>query len=140
METGSADLDAIVGKALEFEAQRRYGSAGAFAADLVAWLEQRVVSARRPTVFYRLGRFALRNSKAVAAGTAAAVLLMGMGGYAFVAAAGTPAGGRTEPRDGAVSELDGDEFSDGAERGAGHDGGGDGGASPPEVGGGSGAG
>jgi serine/threonine-protein kinase len=83
VQTNSADLDAIVGKALEFDPGRRYESAGAFATDLVAWLEQRVVSARRPTVFYRLGRFAQRNRKAVAAGTAAVLLLAGMGGYGW---------------------------------------------------------
>jgi tetratricopeptide (TPR) repeat protein len=82
VQTGNADLDAVVQKTLELDSQRRYSSAEAFASDLAAWLEQRVVSARRPTVLYRLGRFVRRNRFAIAASAVALVLLAGMGVYA----------------------------------------------------------
>lgn len=67
--TGKADLDAVLEKALRFEAKERYASAAEFAADLTAYLERRPVKARRLTVAYRVSRFVARNRFAVAAAT-----------------------------------------------------------------------
>jgi tetratricopeptide (TPR) repeat protein len=58
------DLDTIVGKALERDPERRYGTAAALAEDIERHLTQRPVSARRPTLAYRLGRTVLRHKLA----------------------------------------------------------------------------
>lgn len=60
----SGDLDTIVGKALESEPQRRYGTAAALAEDVERHLTQRPVTARRPTPGYRLSRAVVRNKLA----------------------------------------------------------------------------
>ncbi len=75
--TGNADLDAVLEKALRFEAGERYASAAEFAADLTAYLERRPVKARRPMLAYRASRFVARNKFAVAA----AMLVAAMGAY-----------------------------------------------------------
>ena len=62
------DLDIIVLKALARERARRYPSVAAFAADLVAYLERRPITARADTVRYRLSKFVRRHRLAVAAG------------------------------------------------------------------------
>ncbi len=62
----AGDLDTIIGKALEMEPERRYGTAAAFAEDVQRHLTQRPVLARRPTLAYRLGRTVVRH-KLVAA-------------------------------------------------------------------------
>ncbi|MEO7794138.1 MAG: serine/threonine-protein kinase, partial [Thermoanaerobaculia bacterium] len=62
------DLDTIVLKALARERERRYPSVAAFAADLVAYLERRPISARPDTLRYRLSKFVRRHRVAVAAG------------------------------------------------------------------------
>jgi tetratricopeptide (TPR) repeat protein len=76
--TGSArrrelrgDLDRIVLKALANEAQRRYPSAEALAADLRRYLDGRPVTARGDGSWYRFRKFARRNRWALA-GTVAA--------------------------------------------------------------------
>ncbi|MEO8198040.1 MAG: tetratricopeptide repeat protein, partial [Thermoanaerobaculia bacterium] len=63
----AADLDTIVLKALARERARRYPSASAFAADIVAYLERRPIAARPDTMGYRLSRFVRRHRVAVAA-------------------------------------------------------------------------
>ena len=60
----SGDLDTIVGKALEREPERRYGTAAALAEDVERHLTQRPVAARRPTLAYRLGRTLMRHKLA----------------------------------------------------------------------------
>ena len=50
------DLSAIVLKALEQDAGRRYESVRQFAADISSFLEGRPVQARRQTAFYRAGK------------------------------------------------------------------------------------
>lgn len=57
----SRDLDAIVLKAMAKEPERRYESAAALAEDLRNFLEDRPVKARRPSAWYRLGKFARRR-------------------------------------------------------------------------------
>jgi tetratricopeptide (TPR) repeat protein len=81
--TGNAELDAVVGKALRFEPRDRYTTAADFAADLRAFLESRPVTARPPTLWYRLGRFAARNRALVAVSAAATIGLASLAGYAL---------------------------------------------------------
>ena len=72
------DLDTIVLAALHPEAERRYESVAALVADVERYLEGQPILARRPSVSYRLGKFASRHRFAVAAG--AAVLAVAIGG------------------------------------------------------------
>ncbi|RZJ12614.1 MAG: serine/threonine protein kinase [Rubrivivax sp.] len=78
--TLQGDLDNIVLKALEKNAERRYASVDALAADLRAWLNGYPVNARAPTWGYRTAKLLQRNR--LASGLAAlsvAALLAGLG-------------------------------------------------------------
>ena len=57
----AADLDWIVMKALETDRERRYVSAAAFAQDLERYLAAEPVTARPPTISYRMAKFVKRN-------------------------------------------------------------------------------
>ncbi len=70
-----ADLETIVGKALEKEADRRYASVAALSDDLQRYLASQPIDARPPSTLYQLRKFAARN-RALVAGAAAAVLLL----------------------------------------------------------------
>jgi eukaryotic-like serine/threonine-protein kinase len=59
------DVETIIGKALEKEVTRRYASAEAFASDIRAYLSNREISARAPSAWYRLQKFARRNKATV---------------------------------------------------------------------------
>ncbi len=76
------DLDWIVMKCLEKDRTRRYETAKDLAADVQHSLANEPISARRPTLRYRLGRFARRNRKAMigtaAAGAMLALALVGL--------------------------------------------------------------
>jgi len=72
------DLDVIVGKALEKEPQRRYGSAQELADDCRRYLERKPILARRPSSFYRLRKFSSRN-RALVGGVVATLLALGAG-------------------------------------------------------------
>ncbi|MCW1884271.1 protein kinase [Luteolibacter flavescens] len=75
------DLDWIVLKALEKDPERRYESAGAFAEDLLRYLQHKPVEARPPSVAYLMQRFARRHRGPVVAGTALlAALMLGAAG------------------------------------------------------------
>ncbi|MDP3222150.1 MAG: serine/threonine-protein kinase, partial [Rubrivivax sp.] len=76
------DLDNILLKALEKAADRRYASVDALAADVLAYLQGRPVSARPAQLGYVLGKFVRRNRWAVVAGA-----LGGLGLLAGLAAA-----------------------------------------------------
>ncbi len=80
------DLRAILGKATDPEPARRYPSAAAFAADIERYLQNRPVEARSPSTLYVLSRFVARHRRPVAAGAAAAVLVVSLGIAAAVAA------------------------------------------------------
>ncbi|MCA9186834.1 MAG: protein kinase, partial [Planctomycetales bacterium] len=67
------DLDWIVMKALEKDRQRRYPTATDFAADVRRHLASDIVTARRPSLAYRLERWARRN-----VGLAATAALIGV--------------------------------------------------------------
>jgi eukaryotic-like serine/threonine-protein kinase len=60
------DLDAILGKSLSREPQKRYSSAADLRADLARFLERRPVRARRAGLMYRFGKFTRRNALACA--------------------------------------------------------------------------
>lgn len=55
------DLEIILGRALEKEPERRYGSAEALASDLRRYLANEPIEARRPSRAYQLRKFARRN-------------------------------------------------------------------------------
>lgn len=70
------DVDALVGRALEKDPERRYGSAAALAADLERLLDGRPLRARRPTTLYRAGKFLRRHVAATLAAALAVVLTL----------------------------------------------------------------
>lgn len=72
------DLDNIVLKALAEEPERRYANAEQLGNDLQAWLSHRPVSARKPSMRYRLGLF-VRRRRALAASLATLVLVAVIG-------------------------------------------------------------
>ncbi|MEM9385465.1 MAG: serine/threonine-protein kinase [Pseudomonadota bacterium] len=69
------DLRAIIGKAMSAQAEDRYGSVEAFLQDLTRFRDHRPVSARAPTVAYRLGKYLRRNAVALAVASAIISLL-----------------------------------------------------------------
>ncbi len=71
----AGDVSTIVGKALAKEPERRYQSAADLAADIRRHLHDEPISARPPTTFYQLQKFARRN-KALVGGVAAAFVTL----------------------------------------------------------------
>jgi non-specific serine/threonine protein kinase/serine/threonine-protein kinase len=69
------DVETIVGKAIEKNVERRYGSAAELAEDVVRHLESRPILARPPTTLYRLHKFARRN-RAVVGGVLATFAML----------------------------------------------------------------
>jgi serine/threonine-protein kinase len=69
----TGDLDAIIGKALRKEPERRYGSIEQLSDDIERYLKGFPVQARPETVAYRAGKFVRRN-KALVVGTAIVLL------------------------------------------------------------------
>lgn len=74
----SGDLDTIVLTALRKEPDKRYASVGELSEDLRRWLAGLPVSARKPTLRYRVGKFVRRHKGAVGA-TALLVLTIFVG-------------------------------------------------------------
>ena len=72
------DLATVVDKAIERDPDRRYPSAAALAADLVRFLADRPVRARRPSTLYQLRKFAVRN-RILVAGVAALIVVLAIG-------------------------------------------------------------
>ncbi len=70
------DLNAIAARAIAFDREQRYESAGALAEDLRRWLNTRPVLARQQTSAYVLSRYAQRHRGFVAAVAAAGLLLI----------------------------------------------------------------
>ena len=71
------DLDWVVLKALAKDPDERYGSVDALAADLTAVLDGRPVSARRPTLGYKLLKWSQRHRAAVVMGALAVAVTVG---------------------------------------------------------------
>jgi serine/threonine protein kinase/Tfp pilus assembly protein PilF len=75
------DLDWITMKAMEKNRARRYASASEFVADIHRYLAQEAISARPPSVFYKLGKFTRRHRVGIAAGILLVLaLIAGMAG------------------------------------------------------------
>ncbi len=70
-----ADVENIVGKALEKEPARRYGSAAALAEDIERYLSSQPINARPPSALYQIRKFARRN-RALVGGALAALLVL----------------------------------------------------------------
>ena len=86
-ESIRGELDWIVMKSLEKEADRRYESASAFASDVERYLNNEAVAACPPSAAYRLRKFAARNRAALLTAVSVAVaLLCGLFGTAWQAA------------------------------------------------------
>jgi eukaryotic-like serine/threonine-protein kinase len=75
------DLDNILLKCLEKEAERRYGTVEALRADLLAHLHSRPVQARPQSVLYVLRKFASRHRGGVATGAVALAGLVAAIGF-----------------------------------------------------------
>ena len=65
----AGDLDAIILKSLERDTKRRYSSVEQFAEDIRRYLHGQPVSARLPTLRYRMAKFVRRNAAAVSMAT-----------------------------------------------------------------------
>lgn len=72
------DLDVITAKALEKEKEQRYTSAAALAEDVVRYLDEMPISARRPGAVYQIRKFARRN-KVLVGGVMATILTLAVG-------------------------------------------------------------
>jgi non-specific serine/threonine protein kinase/serine/threonine-protein kinase len=70
------DLDWIVMKALEPDRSRRYETVSALAADIERFINHQTVTARPPTLSYRLRKFIRRNRLAVAFASTGVLILM----------------------------------------------------------------
>ena len=77
----SGDLDGIVGKAMETEPAKRYGSAEQLREDLARHLKGQPVLARTHTWGYRAGKLLSRNPRSSALTAALAVLLVSVSLY-----------------------------------------------------------
>src|SRR6185436_8313505 len=71
-----ADLQTIVGKALEKDVDRRYASASALAEDVERYLESRPILARAPSTVYQLRKFVRRRRTLVGGIVATLVALL----------------------------------------------------------------
>ena len=94
------DLETIVNKALEKEADRRYGSAAALADDVGRYMDSQPIQARPPSAAYQLRKMVQRNR--LAAGFAATLLLLVV---AFAAVATVQARAVARQRDRAEAEA-----------------------------------
>lgn len=84
--TFRGDLDTIVGKALEKDRGRRYGSVGELVADLRRHLVDEPIEARPASSLYQLRKFARRN-RALVAGVVATGLVLIAGAVASMSQA-----------------------------------------------------
>lgn len=75
------DVDLIVQKAMAKEKDRRYQTAGEFAADIERWLSGEEVVAAPPTMFYRVARFARRRRAALVSAAACFLAVGSVAGW-----------------------------------------------------------
>jgi serine/threonine-protein kinase len=78
-----ADLETIVGKAMEKDPERRYDSARALAEDLQRFLDGDPIQARPTSLSYRLAKRARKHLGLVITASAAFVIAVGLGAYAL---------------------------------------------------------
>ena len=69
------DIETVVGKALEKDADRRYASAAAMSDDVERYLASQPILARPPSTAYQIQKFAARN-RALVAGVAATFIVL----------------------------------------------------------------
>ena len=81
------DIEIIVAKALEKEKTRRYSSAANLGADIVRFLEDQPIAARRPSAAYQVRKFTRRH-RGLVAGVAAVFLALVAGLVASAVEAG----------------------------------------------------
>ena len=81
----SGDLSLLIGKALCPDPGQRFATAAAFAADLRHWLAGQPITARAPSLCYRIQRLLARN-KAPALGVALALLGLAIGAWFVLSA------------------------------------------------------
>lgn len=80
------DIETIVGKTLEKDPNRRYGSALELALDIQRYLDDEPILARPPSTMYQLGKFARRNRGLVSGiGMAFGFLILGLLGVFWFA-------------------------------------------------------
>jgi tetratricopeptide (TPR) repeat protein/predicted Ser/Thr protein kinase len=70
------DVETIIGKALEKDRDRRYGSAAELAGDIRRHLADEPIAARPPSAAYQFAKFARRNRAAAVAGAVVAAVLV----------------------------------------------------------------
>ncbi len=75
------DVSAILARAMERSAERRYSSAAEMAADIRRFLRSEPITARPPTVLYQISRFARRNRTLVASAALLAVTVLAASGW-----------------------------------------------------------
>src|SRR5262249_52000349 len=78
-----SDLETIVLKAMEHDPADRYGSAQEIADDLRRFLEDRPITAKRPSLLVRVRKWARRHRPLVAAALILVLTTMVLGGVAF---------------------------------------------------------
>jgi eukaryotic-like serine/threonine-protein kinase len=101
-----ADLEAIVLKALRKEPAERYLTAAQLADDVQAFLDGRIVSARRGTFSYRTSKFVRRHRIALLAAVVVILsLITGIGGVLWQAKVATAERRKAEARAGDLREL-----------------------------------
>lgn len=79
--TYRGDIETIVGKALEKDRTRRYGSAAELATDIRLHLHDKPIVARPPSTTYQIQKFARRN-KVLVTGVAAVFVVLVVGVFA----------------------------------------------------------
>ena len=84
------DLEAVLLKALERDADRRYGTAGELAADLARYLATEPVQARRQTLAYVVGRRIVKHRTPLGIAGAAALLALAVTGVLYARDARVP--------------------------------------------------
>jgi eukaryotic-like serine/threonine-protein kinase len=76
------DLDTIVMKAIRWEPEDRYVSAEEFGQDIERHLARLPIKARKPTLFYRAGKFARRHTESLATAILILTVATGLGVWA----------------------------------------------------------
>ncbi len=76
------DLDTIVMKAIRIEPEHRYASAEEFAKDIERHLSGLPIKARKPTLFYRGGKFVHRHTESLATAMLILAVTAGLGTWA----------------------------------------------------------
>ena len=86
------ELDWIIGKAMEKDRQRRYETANALASDVERYLNDEVIEARRPSMWYRARKFSRKHRSTFAIASCFLLLLTsGAIGGVWLAARATTA-------------------------------------------------